>query len=173
MAGSSVTITSLSIDTASLSASLPLCAPVHRYPRESLASFFHTLGRQCASDSDMTLTRRGMCLILVWLTSSPTCCCTGHAVPDIKPLELLKHRVHKGLSVLQASRSVFGPLYGIVLHHDHLFVVRTRMSSVSIEGSCKAKSSDTFMLCAQTADRRDRELNSAHSRQLQRVGGGG
>lgn len=112
-----------------------------------------------------------MCLILVWLTSSPTCCCTGHAVPDIKPLELLKHSVHRGLSVLQASRSVFGPLYGIVLHHDLLFVACTRVSSVSTEGSCKAKSSDTFILCAQIVDGRDRELNSAHSRHLQRVGG--
>lgn len=87
---------------------------------------------------------------------------------DIETLELLKHNVHRRLSVLQASLSVFGPLYGNVWQQDHLFVACVRMSSISTEGSCKAKSSGTFIL---SADGGDREMNSAQSRQLQRVGG--
>lgn len=171
LAGSTVTITSLSIDAVSPRTSLLVYPPVHCFPREGLTGFIHTFGRHCASNSDITLTRRGMCRILVWLTSSPTCCCTGHTVPHIKTLELFKHNVHRGLSVLQAYCAVFGPLYGNVWHQDHLFVACMRLSSVSTEGSCKAKWSGTFILSAQIADRRDRELNSAHSHQLQRVGG--
>lgn len=94
------------------------------------------------------MTRRGMCRTRAWLTSSPTRCCTGHTVSDIETLELLKHNVHRRLSVLQASLSVFGPLYGNVWQQDHLFVACVRMSSVSTEGSCKAKSSGTFILSA-------------------------
>lgn len=95
-----------------------------------------------------SLTRRGMCRTRAWLTSSPTHCCTGHTASDIETLELLKHNVHRRLSVLQASLSVFGPLYGNVWQQDHLFVACVRMSSISTEGSCKAKSSGTFILSA-------------------------
>lgn len=146
MAASTVTITSLSIDAASPRASLLVCPPVRCFPREGLAAFIHTLGRHCASNFDMILTRRGMCRARAWLTSSPTHCCTGHTVSDIEALELLKHNVHRHLSVLQASLSVFGPLYGNVWQQDHLFVACVRMSSVSTVGSCKAKSSGTFIL---------------------------
>ena len=139
LAASTVTITSLSIDAASPRASLLVCPPVHCFPREGLAGFIHTLGRHCASDSNMTLTRRGMRRTQAWLTSAPTHCWTGRTASDIETLELLKHNVHRRLSVLQASPSVFGPLYGNVWQQDHLFVVCLRMSSVSTEGSCKAK----------------------------------
>ena len=94
----------------------------------------------------MPLTRRGMCRTRAWLTSSPTHCCTGHTVSHSQTLELLKHNVHRHLSVLQASLSVFGPLYGNVWQRDHLFVACMRMSSVSTEGSCKAMSSGTFIV---------------------------
>ena len=145
LAASTATITSLSIDAASPRASLPVCPPVHCFPREGLAGFIHMLGRHCASDSDVTLTRRGMCRTRAWLTSSPTRSYTGHTLSDSETLELLKHNVHRRLSVLQASLSVFGPLYGNVWQQDHLFVACVRKSSVSTEGSCKAKSSGTFI----------------------------
>lgn len=146
MAAFTVTITSLSIDAVSPCASLLLCLPAHCFPRESLTSFIRVLGRRRASGSDMILTNRGMCRTWVWLTSSPTHCCTGHTMSDIETLELPKHNMHSSLSVLQASVSVFGPLYGNVWQQDHLFVACVRMSSVSTEGSCKAKSSGTFIL---------------------------
>lgn len=148
LAASTVTITSLSIDAASPRANLLVCPPVHCFPREGLTGFIYTLGRGCASGSDMPLTRRGMCRTWVWLTCSPTHCHTGHTLSDIETLEPLKHNVHRRLSVLQASLSVFGPLYGNVWQQDHLFVACVRMSSVSTEGSCKAKSSGTFIRSA-------------------------
>ncbi len=154
LAASTATITSLSIDATSPRASLLVCPPVHCFPRESLAGFIHTLGRHCASDSVTQMTRRGMCRTRAWLTSSPTHCCTGHTVSDIETLELLKHNVHRRLSVLQASLSVFGPLYGNVWQQDHLFVACVRMSSVSTEGSCKAKSSGTFILSGPNSGRK-------------------
>lgn len=146
LASFTVTITSLSIDAASPRARLLVCPPVHSFPRKGLTGFIHMLGRHRASGSNMTLTRRGMRRTRAWLTSSPTHCCSGHIVSDIETLELLKHNVHRRLSVLQASLSVFGPLYGNVWQQDHLFVLCACMSFVSTEGSCKAKSSGTFML---------------------------
>lgn len=114
LAASTVTITSLSVDAGSPRASMLVCPLVHCFPREGLTGFIHALGRHCASGSDMTLTRRGMCRTRAWLTSSPTHCCGGHTVSLTETLELLKHNVHRRLSVLQAYLSVFGPLYGNV-----------------------------------------------------------
>lgn len=85
-----------------------------------------------------------MCRTQAWITSSPTHRVLLLSVSDTETLELLKHNV----SVLQASLSVFGPLYGNVWQQDHLFVARVCVcvSSVSTEGSCKAKSSGTVIL---------------------------
>ena len=116
---------------------------VHCFPREGLTRFIHALGRLFASVSDMTLTKRGMCRTRAWLTSSPTHCCTGLTESDIDTLELLKHSVHRGLSVLQASLCLWAPLWKCLAARPPLCV---RMSSVSTEGSCKAKSSGTFIL---------------------------
>lgn len=140
LAASTVTITSLSIDAASPRASLLVYPPIHCFPREGPAGFIHTLGRHCASDSDQEKNVPDPGLVNFF-----THCCTGHTVSDIGTLELLKHNVHRRLSVLQASLSVFGPLYGNVWQQDHLFVACVCMSPISTEGSCKAKSSGTFI----------------------------
>lgn len=106
MAASLVTITSLSIDAVGPRAN----SPVHCFPREGLAVFIHALA-DTANSSDTTLTRRGMCRTQAWLTSSPTHCCAVHTVSDTETLELLKHNVHRRLSVLQASLCLWAPLW--------------------------------------------------------------
>lgn len=138
---------------------------------ERASLFSSTCWVDTTSSSDMTLTRRGMCRTRAWLTSSPTHCCTGRTVSDIETLELLKHNVHRRLSVLR-HLSVFGPLYGNVWQRDHLFVACVRMSPISTVGSYKAKSSGTFILSvpSESTEERASEMNSAPSHQLQCVG---
>lgn len=48
------------IDATSPRASVLICLPVHCFPREGLAGFIDTLGRHCASDSDMTDQKRNV-----------------------------------------------------------------------------------------------------------------
>ena len=128
-------------------ASMPVCPPVHCFPREGLSGFIHALGRHCASGSDMTLTSRGMCRTWAWLTSSPTHCYTGHnSVSHWNSFDSFSNTMCTDVCLFGRYLSVFGPLYGNVWQRDHLFVTCVRMSSVSTEGSCKAKSSGTFIV---------------------------
>lgn len=133
-------------------------------PSQGLTGFI--LGR-CASSSDMTLTRRGMCLILVcfsyWSHSART--------SALKPFNFSNTACRRIRLSCWHLILYLGPF--MEMFHILIPPLQTglRPSSASTVDSCTAKSSGTSVLSAQMANRIDGEQNSGHFHHLQCVGG--